>query len=78
MEVLYKRPNFASLVCLGVDSPIHLQPSLGVPQKIPQKTWNAKNSGHNTTSGSNNNSGSQVLTIYAHPLLCQNAAKNLK
>ena len=77
MEVLYKRPNFTTLVCLGIDSPIHLQAS-SLPPKVTQKTWNTKNSGSNTGAGNGKESANQPLTVYAHPLLCQNAAKNLK
>ena len=64
-----------SLVCFGIDYPIHLQVS-GFSQKVPVKTLNSKPG--NSSGGSNNNNSSQVLTVYAHPLLCLNAAKNLK
>ena len=77
MEVLYKRSNYTSLVCLGVDSPIHLQAS-SVPQKVSQKNWNAKNTGNINSTGNGKEAGNQPLTVYAHPQICQNAAKNLK
>ena len=77
LEVLYKRSNFASLVCLGVDSPIHLQAS-SLPPKVSPKNWNSKNIGNTTSAGNGKEIGNPPLTVYAHPLLCQNAAKNLK
>lgn len=68
LEVLYKRANFISLVCVGIDSPIHLNSS-----GVSQKTWNTKTS--LTSSSGASYKPSQLLTIYAHPLLCQHAAK---